>query len=809
MPVVSTTNITGNITLPNDTVPAKSSIIFTLSQFDIDDTSDAVVLNRPIVAQIADDGSIDVDLWSNINGELSTVYKVSASVYNGSSDILIDIGRIEVPATGGPYNLDDLLQLPAPTTTPIEDFIALKVATEVAAAQAAAYDGPRFDTLDEFLADQGLTFDTGNPGTVSEGDYVRIGNQSYQVAADGAGDGHYSNDRSGADPTENDVELYEAGPNFSSRARMADAWARMTARGETPPDGTVWSDGTVSYVYDGTTTAISDMSGWAPFGDVYPDHFDENTTPGTTDMSAAVQDFISYHVANGTSPNWPDSIYLVSGNITSLLSYLHTGRGRVVSGSDTFYIGDQWDGSQNVIYCSPSGSSTNDGITSSTPLDFTTAFNNLRGQAKTAKNIKWKLQFAAGTYPDGPSRRFEEFPHTTFPVEFVGPDVSGGVPTAIFSGWSDAPFKKLKGTAGQNLYFSDLKFENCSGGGILIRHGAYVETYNIHGDGCSIVLELREVGNAIVRGGVIENSDDGIHIQDCYGTIGGTSVSDTDGAITFNNITNSGYGCAIEISRGSKAYVRICTFGDVTANDVNIRQSRISRVRTQSNIFHPANTASFVQEGAGCIWNDDPANLDTLTGFALGAPFVLSSPGSYISTVHNGLFAGGHRFWNGTDDDGNHITLSGTSRTLQNTQYLSPFRMPEWWLLSPNARGIFHLQLYTPVAETVTVELSGVSSSTSYRTGHMDFATTGATRLHVEIEFTGPIRGAGGTRGTFIARGYADNGGVQINLGETGDLSNSSLSGSSASDLVHRLYLTRSVGTGDMEMRHMASYVSL
>lgn len=52
------------------------------------------------------------------------------------------------------------------------------------------------------------------------------------------------------------------------------------------PDGIAW-------VKDGGTS-ISDMSGWSPFGDVYPDHFATNTTPGTTDMGQAIIDAMAF-----------------------------------------------------------------------------------------------------------------------------------------------------------------------------------------------------------------------------------------------------------------------------------------------------------------------------------------------------------------------------------------------------------------------------------------------------------------------------------------------------------------------------------
>lgn len=59
-------------------------------------------------------------------------------------------------------------------------------------------------------------------------------------------------------------------------------------------DGTIKSDGIVQYVASAGATAISDMPGWLPFGDVTPNHFGENTTPGTTDMTAHLLSAISF-----------------------------------------------------------------------------------------------------------------------------------------------------------------------------------------------------------------------------------------------------------------------------------------------------------------------------------------------------------------------------------------------------------------------------------------------------------------------------------------------------------------------------------
>lgn len=61
------------------------------------------------------------------------------------------------------------------------------------------------------------------------------------------------------------------------------------------PVGAVISDGTVEYRYAGApVVGLADMPGWVPKGDVTPDHFAANATPGTTDMTAAIQAAADY-----------------------------------------------------------------------------------------------------------------------------------------------------------------------------------------------------------------------------------------------------------------------------------------------------------------------------------------------------------------------------------------------------------------------------------------------------------------------------------------------------------------------------------
>lgn len=58
--------------------------------------------------------------------------------------------------------------------------------------------------------------------------------------------------------------------------------------GKTYTAGRIAYDGTAVYEYVPGSTEIADMPGWEPFGFISPSHYATNTTPGTTDMSAAI-----------------------------------------------------------------------------------------------------------------------------------------------------------------------------------------------------------------------------------------------------------------------------------------------------------------------------------------------------------------------------------------------------------------------------------------------------------------------------------------------------------------------------------------
>jgi hypothetical protein len=102
---------------------------------------------------------------------------------------------------------------------------------------------------------------------------------------------------------------------FESRSALVSYWGGLSISEKSAvSDGAVWTDGTVAYVRDSGATAISDLAGWVPYGDVTPDHFGENTTPGTTDMRAAIQAAWDWSISVGKQVVGLSATYVVSGS---------------------------------------------------------------------------------------------------------------------------------------------------------------------------------------------------------------------------------------------------------------------------------------------------------------------------------------------------------------------------------------------------------------------------------------------------------------------------------------------------------------
>lgn len=590
-----------------------------------------------------------------------------------------------------------------------------------------------------------------------------------------------------------------------NRAALVDWWAQNAS---SVPEGAVIDFDDISIRKVADSTSLVDFPGAEPVRPASPEHMGA-IGDGVADDSAALIAYLTWCTSQGVNPVWTEGkTYFVTQNLPSFLSYIHEGKAFIRSGSDTFHVGAGWQGQSNVIYVGAvdaTDTAANDGLTPDRPRNLTNGWNDLQRQIRIAPAARWRLQFAAGTYSNGPSRRLENFPATDYRVEIWGAPTVSGVPTTIFNSWTSNVFRKLDGAQGLQLHFKDFLFQNQTAGSLLINHGCDVLSENLHfnnfSGGPAATYRRCKVNHT---GGRCENGDGGITQQACYGDTGDNSGLTNTNGVVFNNITSpDGLAVCVDYSRGTVGYTRQCSFGKDAACDIHLSESRLGRIRTQDNTHGAFNTAIFRQETALTIWNDDLNNIDDWTGSGavLGDTPIKSVPGSFISRIHNGRHRAGH-----LAHAGEPYQLTGTTRTQLPSGQWSPFRMPGVWLMNPLAMGWVEYEILIPTAETVTFEISGAASGTGQRLAYINIVTGGYSRWLVRFEITGPL--GGGTQGRFVATAIGPNT-IQTNFNSTGTLSNSALTYASLDPIVFRTYVTRSVGTGNLDVLRMNSDVSV
>lgn len=140
------TRITGPVCLPDgSTPPDGGKIIFTLTSWD--KTDDTVVMHGPTEAPIVS-GAIDLYLHRTAAGTRQTPYAVTYHYFSGVAGkwLSLPMGVIAI-AGSGPYELADLLSVPAPESTQ-HDALALALA----AAQAALDNADRAEAAKDASA---------------------------------------------------------------------------------------------------------------------------------------------------------------------------------------------------------------------------------------------------------------------------------------------------------------------------------------------------------------------------------------------------------------------------------------------------------------------------------------------------------------------------------------------------------------------------------------------------------------------------------------------------------------------------------
>lgn len=106
-------------------------------------------------------------------------------------------------------------------------------------------------------------------------------------------------------PTLPNAEPYQSG--YATRADLVTA----VAGGLTPPDNSIVFANGFAYIKTNNSSNLPGLADYEPYGPIYPDHFADNTTPGTTDMLSAIQAAIEH--IKGTDPYGGGTVHFTKG----------------------------------------------------------------------------------------------------------------------------------------------------------------------------------------------------------------------------------------------------------------------------------------------------------------------------------------------------------------------------------------------------------------------------------------------------------------------------------------------------------------
>lgn len=393
---------------------------------------------------------------------------------------------------------------------------------------------------------------------------------------------------------------------------------------------------------------------------------------GVYDCTAGLTTAVATAAAAGTTLFWPAGVYLTSSSIPLLHTVRHRGPGRILRGSDSFYL-EPKSGQTNRLYMSSSGLSTNDGLTTSQPIStYAAAFSAVANYGPVLDGT-WRVVVAAGTIEavnvtfNTPSRSL---------VYVQGPSVGGppNVPTAIISGASagSSDFGLRASGPGVQVMWKDLKFDgydtSVNNIALLSDYGSDLWWDNVHvsnSTGQGIYGEACR----IVRGGgmIIDGCRQGILLNACGMVTVGYGYSDPTKNIV-RNCTQAG----IEWSRGTNGH---CDYVALTSNAVGLDVFHDSRVHVMGGTF-TSNTIG-VRAKSGGFWLNDTSLTNTFT----------------TNTRNTVAYAGSGE----TDSDlwvsiserrraysANSVTHTGTTTK---TVLLNPWTIPQNFFITPSANA--------------------------------------------------------------------------------------------------------------------------
>lgn len=209
------------------------------------------------------------------------------------------------------------------------------------------------------------------------------------------------------------------------------------------------------------------------------------TGDGTTSDQVAVALAVSRAYAAGAELYWPPGTYLTTANVPNLHDVRHRGPGIIKRGSTLFYP-DPKSSQSNTLYVSTSGSTSNDGITSSEPMTLLRSAAVVLAYAERGLPGRWVVEGAAGTYASGQIFNLDSLTWTDYPITLRGPDVSGhpNTPTMIIDMTGNESGRGVSITEGGWLMVEDVKVIDATTGYGFYVQRAHLTLTNCHTDNC-------------------------------------------------------------------------------------------------------------------------------------------------------------------------------------------------------------------------------------------------------------------------------------------------------------------------------------
>lgn len=238
---------------------------------------------------------------------------------------------------------------------------------------------------------------------------------------------------------------------------------------------------------------------------------DRDDVDGVSSNQIGIAAAVAHCYANGLDLYWPHPgfPYVSTATIPNFHNVKHFGPGRILRGSDTFYI--QPTTQTNRIYVASTGSNANDGLTAAQPkLTIQSAIDAWAvWRPQILVGGTWEISIGAGTFARG--RLPDEGLRSRNILRIVGAPTAGhpAVPTTIIKEGATQTGFGLVAFSGTRLLAKDLLIEDYNGSTSsagIIGAGAEIYTENVHVTDCYYGVSVGGAGGvANVKGGILDD----------------------------------------------------------------------------------------------------------------------------------------------------------------------------------------------------------------------------------------------------------------------------------------------------------------